>query len=52
MKRLFDIVVAGITAPIWGTIVLILAVLVGIAAAAIPARRGARVSVMTALQTE
>jgi putative ABC transport system permease protein len=31
---------------------LILAVLVGFAAAAIPARRGARVSVMTALQTE
>jgi putative ABC transport system permease protein len=31
---------------------LLLAVLVGIAAAAIPARRGARVSVMTALQTE
>jgi sugar transferase EpsL len=28
MKRLFDIVVTGITAPIWGTIVLILAVLV------------------------
>lgn len=28
MKRLFDIVVVGITAPIWGTIVLILAVLV------------------------
>ena len=28
MKRLFDIVVVGITAPIWGMIVLILAVLV------------------------
>ncbi|HUS35997.1 MAG TPA: sugar transferase [Verrucomicrobiae bacterium] len=28
MKRLFDIVVVGITAPIWGTIVLILAVFV------------------------
>jgi lipopolysaccharide/colanic/teichoic acid biosynthesis glycosyltransferase len=30
MKRLFDIVVVGITAPIWGTIVLILAVFVRI----------------------
>jgi lipopolysaccharide/colanic/teichoic acid biosynthesis glycosyltransferase len=28
MKRLFDIIVVGITAPIWGTIVLILTVLV------------------------
>lgn len=28
MKRLFDIIVVGITAPIWGTIVLILALLV------------------------
>lgn len=30
MKRLFDIVVVGLTAPIWGIIVLILAVLVRI----------------------
>ena len=28
MKRLFDIIVVGITAPIWGTIVLILAIFV------------------------